>query len=252
MADTSLAGVGVLVTRPKNQATPLARAIERCGGTAIRFPSIKIVARKAADIANDADRLAAPDITIFVSSNAVRQGLAYARDGLVVAVGPASAAAIEATGRDVNITPASGFDSEHLLAEPALADVAGRRIRIIRGQDGRELLARTLRERGAQVDYLAVYERALPGYTADEIATLAGKWRSGHINVVTAMSIASYQNLVALLPDSTLELLATTPLVTPAERVLQDAVSKFPGLPTALAAGPDTDNMVDSIARIST
>ena len=85
-----------------------------------------------------------PDITVFVSRNAVEFGIAYA-GGELAAIGPATAAAIRDAGSAVSICPASGFDSEHLLREPAFSDMAGKTVRIIRGNPGREKLATELR-----------------------------------------------------------------------------------------------------------
>lgn len=247
MTELPLAGIGVLVTRPEQQSAALARAIERNGGTAIRFPTLQILARDPVTVAAEASTLKTPDIAVFVSSNAVQYGLQHAGDASIAVVGPATAAAIETAGRSVDILSTSGFDSEHLLLEPELQDVDGKTIRIIRGQDGRELLATTLRDRGALVDYLPVYERLLPDHPADTIAAIASRWDSGGINVVTAMSVASFENLVALLPVQTLELLARTPLVTPAARVLKEALSQFPTLPAILAETSDADEIVNAI-----
>ncbi len=249
MSDLPLAGVGVLVTRPEQQAHALADLIEQRGGKAIRFPTIQIIVRDAADVVAEAERLASPDIVVFVSSNAVQYGLHYVGDACIAAVGPATAAAVEAAGRAVDISAKTGFDSEHLLATDELADVSGKTVRIIRGQDGRELLAATLRERGAQVEYLAVYERILPQYPANEIAALVAKWRAGGIKIVTAMSVASLMNLIEVLPDSALEMLARTPLVTPAARVLKEAVKQFPDLPVVLSDAPDANDMVRAMVR---
>ena len=247
MTESPLAGVGVLVTRPEHQADELVAAIERRGGVAIRFPTLQIIARDANDVAEAAQWLATADIAVFVSSNAVRFGMQYAGNAQIATVGPATADAIEASGRRVDIRAASGFDSEHLLQENALANVAGKTVRIIRGQDGRELLAATLRERGATVDYLPVYERLLPSYTPNQVDSIATKLRSGDIGVVTAMSVASFGNLVSLLPESTHELLARTPLVTPAKRVLKEALIQFPSLPVALSSTTDADAIVDTV-----
>lgn len=247
MTEAPLAGIGVLVTRPEHQADELVSAIESAGGVAVRFPTIEIIARDPAAIAADAESLAPPDIAVLVSSNAVRCGLRYADGAPIAVVGPATAASVTAAGQSVDIRAANGFDSEHLLQEREFADVAGKTVRIIRGQDGRELLATTLRDRGATVEYLAVYERIPPNYTTNEVDLLIAKWHSSGINAVTAMSVAAFDNLVALLPDSAHELLACTPLVTPAARVLKEALSRFPSLPAILADTPDADAIVRSI-----
>ena len=249
MADTSLAGVGVLVTRPKHQSDALIDAIKECGGRPVRFATIEIVALGAASVAAKLEKLAAPEIAIFVSPNAVQHGLQYAEEARIAVVGPATAAAVEAAGRSVDIKSAAGFDSEHLLSSAELFNVTGRRIRIIRGQDGRELLADTLRARGAQVDYLQVYERIPPLYSLDEVEALIEVWESGQINVVTSMSVASFNNLIELLPESAAPLLSRTPLVAPAERVLKEALDQFPDLHTVLAEGPAADEMVRGVVR---
>ena len=194
MAEASLSGLGVLVTRPAHQAGELVAAIEAAGGRAIRFPTIEIVPRNDADVERDAADLGEPDIVIFVSANAVRFGLGYAGSASVAAVGPATAAAIEAAGRDVDIRPAEGFDSEHLLAEAALEDVGGKTVRIVRGNSGRELIADTLRGRGAIVEYLAVYERRAPAADTGEIERA---WQAMFdLNVMSGVRLSR-----ALMPD---------------------------------------------------
>jgi len=250
MSDTTLAGVGVLVTRPTQQADELVQAIDSHGGQAFHFPTIEIVPRDSADISASASALPHPDIAIFVSSNAVRHGLEFAETARIAAIGPATAAAIEASGRSVDIRPASGFDSEHLLGEAAFEQVSNTAIRIIRSQDGRELLATSLRERGATVDYLAVYDRLKPEYEPARIDEYVSGWQSGEINVVTAMSVAALNNLVALTPDSCLNLLARTPLVTPASRVIQEALNRFPDIPAVLAEGTQADEIVRTIGAL--
>lgn len=243
MPDSTLAGVGVLVTRPRAQAADLTAAIESRGGTAVLLPVMEIV---PCDAARAARELPDADITAFVSVNAVRCGLRYAA-GRIAAVGPATAAALDAAGRKADIVPAAGFDSEHLLAEPELTNVAGRTIRIVRGQRGRELLADTLRGRGARVDYLAVYDRVSPAYSADELAELESRWRGGAIRAVTVMSVESLDKLIDILPESCRELLSATPIVTPSARVIKEALARLQGSRPLLASGPRAAEMLDAV-----
>ena len=251
MADTPLKGLGVLVTRPRAQAAELMAAIEDRGGVAISFPVIEIVPRPASDIAADVATLPRPDIALFVSRNAVYHGLAYANGALKGATGPTTAAAIVAAGASVEILPESGYDSESLLAEPALQDVAGKQVRIIRGGDGRELLASTLTERGANVHYLSVYERRLPDSSRQLLAKIEAAWRDGKINVITIMSVETLSNLVDLLPPWCQESLEDVPLVTPSARVIKEVLDRFPASRPVLAAGPRASDMVDAIIKLN-
>ena len=247
MSEQLLDGAGVLVTRPKHQADDLVEAIEARGGTAISFPVIEIVPRNTAEVRAELAGLQEPAITIFISRNAVDHGLHHAA-GQLAAIGPTTADAIRAAGGQVDICPDAGFDSEHLLAEPAFADVAGKTIRIIRGDSGRELLASSLKERGAQVDYVSTYARTMPEYSADECASLEQRWRTGEVSAVIVMSVYSLQNLSTLLPDWCREQMILTPLVTPTARVLKEALNQYPGCPAILAAGPRFDDIVNAIA----
>jgi uroporphyrinogen-III synthase len=250
MSDLPLQDVGVLVTRPRVQANELVEAIEAQGGRAYCFPVIEIAPFDALDIQNSLAHLGDPDIVVFVSRNAVEHGIAFAGDAQIAAIGPATARAVIAAGHIVDIQPAAGFDSEHLLAEKSLRDVAGKCVRIIRGSNGRELLADELKKRGAIVEYLSVYERRPPAVSAQALADLESSWRQGRINVVTVMSVQSLVNLLALLPDWCAAQIEFTPLVTPAGRVLKEALERYPASRPILAAGPGADDMVHAIIAL--
>ncbi len=249
MSTALLERFGVLVTRPEHQADELSTAIEVAGGEAIRFPVIDIEPYESVEVSRRLSTLPAADITIFISTNAVIYGLPYANgdDAAIAAIGPGTRSAIESADRRVDIFPAQGFDSEHLLAEAGLQDVAGMNIRIIRGDDGRELLADTLRERGATVDYLAVYRRLTRIYSPNLLTGLENRWRDGQVNCVVAMSVDSLEKLIEILPAGCRELLAKTPLVTPSARVLQTASDRIPESKVSLAESPKTDDMVRAL-----
>ena len=251
MTDSPLQGVSVLVTRPRAQARDLIDTIERKGGTAICLPVIEIVPRDSATIGSDAAKLPPADIAIFVSTNAVANGISHADGGLIAAIGPATAAAIAATGRTADITPSGGHDSESLLREPALQNVGGKHIRIIRGNDGRELLAETLRERGAIVSYLTVYERVMPKISDQSLLEIEKACLAGEISAITMMSIQTLNNLLAAVPESLADELMKVPLVTPAARVIKEALDRFPASRPILASGTQADDMVDAIIAVT-
>lgn len=250
MTEGPLTGIGVLVTRPRTQSIDLTDAIEQQGGQAFCLPVIEIVPRDPLAIRDDAAAQASPDIVIFISRNAVEHGIRHTDGALIAVIGPATADAVTAAGRVVDIQPQNGYDSEHLLAETSLQDVAGKHIRIIRGSQGRELLAEELRARGATVDYLSVYERRLPDVDPDTLAELERRWRQGHINVITVMSVQSLANLGRILPNWCAAQIASTPLVTPSGRVLKETLDRYPASRPALAAGPGADDMVQAIIAL--
>jgi len=249
MNDRPLAGIGVLVTRPAHQADELKHAIEDAGGNAVLLPVIDIAPRATANIKADLELLQSPDIVVFVSANAVRFGLNLidSNQCQIAAIGPATARALEAAGVSADIQPRSGFNSEHLLATDALRQVAGKSILIVRGSAGRELLAETLRERGARVDYLPVYERNRASPDTGVLKNLEKMWRNGQIGAVMIMSVASLQSLLEILPAYCIGQLPITRLVAPSVRVIQTALERIPGLNGILSPGPGALDMTGAL-----
>lgn len=251
MIDGPLAGCRILVTRPESQADELSHAIEAAGGEAVRFPVITVTARDRASVSDELAALPRPDIVIFISSNAVEHGLDLVTNSgaAIAAVGPATAAAIAARGIEVDICPHEGFDSEHLLAHPALQDVDGLAVTIVRGEGGRPLLGDTLRERGARVDYLPVYHREINRLPDAAIGQLDADWRDGRIDCVTVMSGETLASLLALLPAESRRRLRETPLVAPGDRVIKTARELVPGIPAIMASGPRTADMLNALIK---
>lgn len=242
----ALNGQGVLVTRPHGQQEPLVTALAEAGALVLGFPVIEIMPRARTVIETEAAKLDAADVSIFVSTNAVEYGIDFGM-GMIAAIGPATAQAIEAAGKIVDLRAATGFSSEDLLSIDELHNVTGKTVRIIRGSRGRELLAQTLASRGANVEYLGVYDRRLPAYESTEIDRLEEHWRSGDIDVIVVMSVESFDNLVKLLPDSLVPELNEARLVTPAKRVLKEIEERFPGADVSLAEAPDVGAIVEAV-----
>lgn len=225
-AETSLAGIGVLVTRPEAQAEHLCGLLEAAGARPIRFPVLEILdPADAGPVLEAVDRLDTYDIAIFISPNAVSKTMNFLKarrewpPGVqVAAVGRASAKALQGFGVTVDIVPPRRFDSEALLAEPALQDVAGRRIVIFRGDGGREFLGDTLRQRGAEVDYVEAYRRGVPNA---DTGKLMKHWARGEIDVVTVTSSEALRNLYDMVGKLGQQWIRRTPLVVLSERTAE-------------------------------
>lgn len=179
MAKPSLAGLKILVTRPRDQALPLAQLIESAGGKALLFPLLDIAPVLDADaLQQQISHLPLANLAIFISPNAVQYGLkalsaagisinAAENTGLKIAtVGLGSAKALREQGVANVLLPEANYDSEGLLALPQLQAIAGWRVMIFRGDGGRELLGDTLKARGASVEYLGCYRRSKPQQSA--------------------------------------------------------------------------------------
>jgi len=224
-AAAPLQGVGVLVTRPAHQADSLCELIRQQGGTAIRFPVLEI--QPPADPQNLMQiiaRLEEFDWAVFISANAVKRTLEHIagkhdwpKSVRIAVIGKRSAEELKRFGLTADLFPQHKFNSEALLALPDMHQVGGQRMVIFRGNGGREMLADTLRKRGARVEYAEAYRRVCP---KSDSAELLQRWRQGFVNIVLVNSAESLRNLVRMLGKAGESLLTGTPLLVVSERML--------------------------------
>ena len=245
-----------MVTRPRDQAAGLAALIEAAGGRALLYPAIEIEdlpdPAAALRVIGKLDQL---DLAIFISPTAVRKAFelinkartAWPTGLRAAAVGQGSRDDLQSQGIQTVVAPESGADSEALLALPALAAVAGKRIAIFRGEGGRELLGDTLAARGAKVEYAACYRRTRPQLDA---APLLSAWAQGRVHAVTVSSTTGLDNFAGMLGAPGPALLAGTPVFVPHPRVAEQA--RRLGIRSPLLAGPsDAEMMARLVAYFS-
>ncbi len=220
MTEQQLAGLRIVVTRPREQAASLAQGIASLGGQPILFPLLEIEPLGASpELQGLLARLTSFDLAIFISPNAVQYGMALLRaaGGLppnlrVATVGQGSARALQEAGVAQVIAPTARSDSEALLELPELQQVRGSRVVIFRGEEGRELLADTLRARGAAVEYAACYRRRKPD--ADFGAVLAQQ-----PHAITVSSSEAVAWLTEMVPQEALSI----PLFASHARIAENA-----------------------------
>ena len=177
MSNKSLQGISIAITRPIDQAKKLSALIEQAGGTPILFPLIEITPLKDySQFEAVISVIETYDWAIFISSNAVQNGMPrLVKRGIpqnlkFAAIGPVTTKELQGFGVANVLVPNNRFDSESLLALPEMTNVAGKKIMLVRGVGGREILAETLKERGAQVIFAECYQRTNPQTNCDLLA----------------------------------------------------------------------------------
>jgi uroporphyrinogen-III synthase len=218
VAKSSLDGLVVLVTRPQHQAHGLCEMITHAGGEAIAFPTLDILPIEVGEFTG----LDRQDMIIFVSQNAVMYfGDKYknqlADNVINIAVGASTAQCMQEHGFEYVLQAPAPAGTESLLTMPELTDVAGKQILIVRGQNGRELLADTLTERGAKIRYIEVYQRALPSPTQEMLEQALSAQR------IIISSVNSLANLCQLLGKENIK---NKHLIVVSNRIKQYAIEQ--------------------------
>ncbi len=201
-----LHGRRVVVTRARAQASGLAATLRGLGAEVVELPAIRIEPRIDSDeVRRVAGGVGAYDLICLTSPNGVRllfeameaAGLdARALAGVTVAaIGPGTARALAERSVLADVVP-ERFVAEGLIEALEDEEVAGTRVLIARAAEARDVLPDALRERGAEVDVVALYEtvREQPG--VEEIEAAQGA------DYVTFTSSSTVTNLTETLGDS--------------------------------------------------
>ena len=223
-----MTGWRLLLTRPAAENDALAAALHERGMHSASLPLMDVEALAETPqqraLALDLQAYAA---VIVVSKPAARFGLELLGRHLPqlpahlqwFSVGAGTAQVLQAQGLHVSY-PEQGDDSEALLALPQvqqLFDGPPPRVLILRGEGGRELIAQTLRERGASVDYLELYRRVLPTHPAGTLLRVLHMERLNAVLVSSAQGLEHLRQLaVADWPQ-----IAELPLLVPSPRVAE-------------------------------
>jgi uroporphyrinogen-III synthase len=214
----------LLVTRFAPHAQQLAKQLNSQRIFAIAQPLLAVEKSTEFDHAHFVFRQKY-DYIIAVSCNAVNysaQALGENRWPVsrYLAVGKATQAKLqEATGLQV-IVPEQQFSSEGLLALPCLADMQDKRVLILRGVGGRELLAEALTARGAIVDYYQPYQRIAVELSG---ALIVKQWQQQYINGAIISSVALLQRLLEIVPAGESQWLKALTLYVPSRRIAEHA-----------------------------
>jgi uroporphyrinogen III methyltransferase/synthase len=210
-----LFGRTVVVTRPRHQAAAFVDRLRDAGADVLCCPSIEIAPPTSWAPADAAiARLDGYDWVVFTSVNGVErffERLAERRCDVralhrarLAAVGPQTARALAMRGLLVDLVPEE-YRAEGVAAAMRQAGVGGATVLLPRAAGAREVLPVLLRDAGARVDEVAVYETVPASGDASEVR---GRLSAGQVDLVTFTSSSTVRNFIALLGDDAPSLLA--------------------------------------------
>lgn len=238
----------VLLTRAAGRNEELSEKFSALGVEVIVCPLLALKPRPATDQDHGlASRLDQYDHIIFVSQTAVDHGVALLAGhwanwpGRLVWYGVGEATAARLRQREIEpIVPRKAQSSAGLLALPTLTHVEGQRVLIVRGETGLDVLKQTLEGRGAQVDYLAVYER--------HALALPDSERTHIISLLPFVAVIHSGETLAALARNFGSVSEQIPVVVPSDRIAGIAVQS--GFKATVAPAADDDAMVETTMSI--
>ena len=193
----------LLNTRPQHQAHGLNVLVKEKGGVALACPTMSIELQA---LVNKPANLNGFDYIVFISVNAVN---AFVKLGFKLskseqacldwfAIGKATYQAATQSGLPITALSGEQFDSECLLQHPDLQRLNDRKVLIVKGQNGRDLLAQTFKQRGAVVEEWPLYRR-------QPLPLCKAAWQTfkqANNPIVLATSVSSLECLIKMIKDS--------------------------------------------------
>ncbi|MFQ5902706.1 MAG: uroporphyrinogen-III synthase [Candidatus Binatia bacterium] len=213
-----LSGRRIVVTRARSQASVFMRGIEDLGGEVVEFPTIEILAPKSYDSLDEAiHKIETYHWIIFTSANGVEHFLARfqhlkwdmrsLKEIKIAAIGPETAKALESFNLRADLVPQE-YRAEAILQKLKPDEMRGKRVLLPRAAEARDILPKTLREWGAEVDVVEAYRTVAAKSDAPWFRSLL---LGRKIDMITFTSSSTVTNFAALFQDEDMgELLAST------------------------------------------
>ncbi|WP_199610255.1 uroporphyrinogen-III synthase [Flocculibacter collagenilyticus] len=222
----TLSDLHCLITRPEAQGASLIRALRPYTTSISHIPLIRI--QPAVLGHYDSEAHLSTTKLIYTSPNAVQHcPTEYFRshaNASFFAVGKKTADSLHHKLSGLSIPAAVEVplneSSEGLLQLPALSQVAQDTITIVRGVGGRELLATQLRERGAKINYLEVYQREI---IHNDPQMWYDQWKKIQINCIVVTSLEILEQIFSQAPQEIILNLQQCTWLVASERIAQSA-----------------------------
>jgi uroporphyrinogen-III synthase len=245
-----LIGRRVLVTRTREQAQGLVDRLHAAGASVVVVPLITTVPVAEPDaifrVAAEVNTASGPRWVAFTSATAVRlvlgaAGLEAIADMLVAVVGPATAEAVEAAGRQPDLV-AGEHDAAGLSAAMLDRGIAGASVWFPVAEGAGADFAQALRAAGATVFEQHIYKSVMPDSAPERLRVA---FDSG-IDAITLTSGSTARHLVEAVGANGVP--ARTPIVCLGEQTASEA--RRAGLAVAAVARiASIEGLVDAVSE---
>lgn len=195
----------ILLTRQQTHLGSSVTQLQASGCKVAWLETLTILPCATEKLADVARRIEAFTHVLFVSRNAARVGIASLveqgvdilnMDACFLTVGKETAKQLSMAGVEA-FYPASGNGAKALLDDPVMQDLSGKFILIVRGKHGLDWPAEQMRQRGAAVEQIIVYEQIMPKYALAKLIELIDLYP--RIDAVFLHSSHSATNFLALI-----------------------------------------------------
>jgi uroporphyrinogen III methyltransferase/synthase len=237
-----LHGRTIAVTRARAQASSMAGRLQRLGAAVVEAPAIRIE-----PIPGPAPDLSRYDLICLTSPNGVevlferlraagRDARAFGASTRIAVIGPGTAARLERRGLRADVVP-ERFVAEGLVE--ALAEVPVARALVARAEEARDVLPDALRERGAEVDVLALYRTVVEPLTAEQIEAVG---RADYVTFTSSSTVTNFLTAAGGLPPP-----AGRPRVASIGPVTSATLREHGLEPDVEATRHDIDGLIDAL-----
>lgn len=199
-----LFGKKIIVTRTREQASKLVEKLEELGAICYEIPTIKIEPVVDENWDEVIEKLPTYDWIVFTSENGVKfflkklwekgKDLRIIGNSKIAVIGTSTKSFLENLGIKPDLMPEKEFTQEGLVSAFSYLNLEGSNILIPRAKEAREILSQKLKERGAKVDILPVYETKICEDSREELKKVLEEG----VDILTFTSSSTVKNFFKL------------------------------------------------------
>lgn len=203
-----LFGKKIIITRTRESASKLVEKLEKLGADCYEIPTIKIEPIKDEKVFQTLNKIYQYDWIVFTSENGVKLFFKYLWEGgkdlrilgkaKIAVIGKSTQRALEDFGIRPDLVPEKDYTQEGLVSAFSKLNIREKIILIPRAKEARDVLPEKLREYGAKVEVLPIYETKICEESKEELKKVLEEG----IDIITFTSSSTVKNFFKLLEEN--------------------------------------------------